>query len=190
MPLNMRKDFYAPLQLPAPESLLDLSQKNKNAAVELAEKVPIETIKKAYKKLALALHPDKNGGSEKSQEQFKKLIEAYEVLSDAETRTVYDRFRIQEASKAFNKTQAQAKAKARAQTKAQAKSQTQAHVKSQTQSHARARTQAWAQAQTSHPAAGFDFSGAMGRENWGYAPVYGQSDHRQYRQPTDFAQRG
>lgn len=50
-------------------------------------------IAKAYKKLALKYHPDKNPeGKEKAEENFKKITEAYEVLNDAEKRKSYDQF--------------------------------------------------------------------------------------------------
>ena len=39
-------------------------------------------IKKAYKKLAMKYHPDRNAGDKKSEEKFKELSEAYEVLSE------------------------------------------------------------------------------------------------------------
>lgn len=50
------------------------------------------TIKKAYRKLAQKYHPDKNPGDKQAEEQFKKITEAYAVLSDAEKRRQYDQF--------------------------------------------------------------------------------------------------
>ena len=49
-------------------------------------------IKKAYRKLALANHPDRNPGDKEAEARFKEASEAYEVLSDAEKRQTYDRF--------------------------------------------------------------------------------------------------
>jgi molecular chaperone DnaJ len=51
-----------------------------------------DAIKRAYRKLALQHHPDRNGGSVEAEEQFKELTEAYEVLKDADRRSAYDRF--------------------------------------------------------------------------------------------------
>jgi molecular chaperone DnaJ len=51
-----------------------------------------EQIKKAYRKLAMKYHPDRNPGDENAVEQFKKVQEAYETLSDASKKTQYDRF--------------------------------------------------------------------------------------------------
>lgn len=51
-----------------------------------------EEIKKAYRKLALQYHPDKNAGNKEAEEKFKKISEAYAVLSDKEKRKQYDTY--------------------------------------------------------------------------------------------------
>lgn len=61
------------------------------------KKASQDDIKKAYRKLALKYHPDRNQGNKSAEEQFKKISEAYAVLGDAEKRKQYDSFGSQEA---------------------------------------------------------------------------------------------
>jgi len=71
-PLADKRDYYEVLGVP----------KNADA----------EAVKKAYRKIALRWHPDKNPGNKEAEERFKEAAEAYEVLADAEKRAAYDRF--------------------------------------------------------------------------------------------------
>ena len=51
-----------------------------------------DAIKKAYRRLAMEYHPDRNQGSPEAEARFKELSEAYEVLKDPDRRAAYDRF--------------------------------------------------------------------------------------------------
>jgi molecular chaperone DnaJ len=54
-----------------------------------------EEIKRAYRKIAMQYHPDRNPGNKEAEEKFKIASEAYEVLRDSEKRNIYDRYGIE-----------------------------------------------------------------------------------------------
>src|ERR687889_2325311 len=51
-----------------------------------------DEIKKAYRKLAMTYHPDRNNGAKDAEERFKEITEAYDVLRDPQKRAAYDRY--------------------------------------------------------------------------------------------------
>jgi len=69
-----------------------LSKKDYYSLLNVARSATADEIKKAYRKLAMQYHPDKNPGDKKSEEKFKEFSEAYEVLSDPKKREMYDQF--------------------------------------------------------------------------------------------------
>ncbi len=67
-----------------------MAQKDYYAVLGIARDADEKAIKKAYRKLALKYHPDKNPGDKQAEEKFKELSNAYEVLSDPQKRKAYD----------------------------------------------------------------------------------------------------
>jgi molecular chaperone DnaJ len=62
------------------------------AILECERTASDDEIKKSYRKLAMAYHPDRNGGSKEAEEKFKAITEAYDVLRDPQKRAAYDRY--------------------------------------------------------------------------------------------------
>ncbi len=60
--------------------------------LEISKDANAEEIKKAYRKMALKYHPDRNPDDKEAEENFKKINEAYEVLSDTQKREIYDKY--------------------------------------------------------------------------------------------------
>ncbi len=69
-----------------------MAKKDFYAVLGVSRTASADEIKKAYRKLAMKYHPDKNPGDKKAEETFKELSEAYEVLSDEKKRQMYDQF--------------------------------------------------------------------------------------------------
>lgn len=79
----------------------DYFEKDYYAALGVSKNATTPEIKKAYRKLARDLHPDKNPGNKQAEEKFKAVSEAYDVLSDDKRRKEYDEARSLMASGAF-----------------------------------------------------------------------------------------
>lgn len=62
------------------------------SVLSVARDASDDDIKKAYRKLAMQCHPDRNGGSKEAEEKFKEITEAYDILRDANKRAAYDRY--------------------------------------------------------------------------------------------------
>jgi len=60
--------------------------------LEVSRSATLEEIKKAYRRLALKYHPDRNPGDKEAEEKFKLINEAYQVLGDEKKRAIYDRY--------------------------------------------------------------------------------------------------
>ncbi len=69
-----------------------MSKKDYYSLLNVPRSATAEEIKKAYRKLAMQYHPDKNPDNKKAEEKFKEFSEAYEVLSDPKKREMYDQF--------------------------------------------------------------------------------------------------
>jgi molecular chaperone DnaJ len=69
-----------------------MSKRDYYEILGVSKSASADEIKKAYRKVAMQYHPDRNPGDKAAEEKFKEAAEAYEVLSDADKRAKYDRF--------------------------------------------------------------------------------------------------
>ena len=69
-----------------------MSKRDYYEVLEISKSASVEEIKKAYRKMAIKYHPDKNPGDKEAEEKFKEAAEAYEVLSDDNKKARYDQF--------------------------------------------------------------------------------------------------
>ena len=67
-----------------------MSKQDYYETLGVSKNADAKTIKKAYRKLAIKYHPDKNPGDKQAEEKFKEAAEAYSVLSDKDKKDRYD----------------------------------------------------------------------------------------------------
>src|ERR1700722_10801418 len=69
-----------------------MAKKDYYATLEVARDASADDLKKAYRKMAMQFHPDRNPGDKQAEARFKEVSEAYDVLKDDQKRAAYDRF--------------------------------------------------------------------------------------------------
>jgi len=69
-----------------------MSQQDYYEALGVSRSAGADEIKKAYRKLAMKYHPDRNPGDAAAEEKFKEIQKAYDVLSDPQKKSAYDQF--------------------------------------------------------------------------------------------------
>lgn len=77
---------------PSPKQLRHMSKRDYYEVLGVSKSASEQELKKAYRRVAMKYHPDRNPGDKEAEEKFKEASEAYEVLSDENKRAAYDRF--------------------------------------------------------------------------------------------------
>ena len=72
--------------------MLNTMKRDYYEVLGVSRKATAEEIKKAYRKLAMKYHPDRNPGNEEAEGKFKEAAEAYEILNNEEKRRIYDQY--------------------------------------------------------------------------------------------------
>lgn len=71
---------------------MDMAKRDYYDVLGVSKSASQDEIKKAYRKVAMQYHPDRNPGNKEAEDKFKEAAEAYEILSDPDKRAQYDRF--------------------------------------------------------------------------------------------------
>ncbi|HEU0141236.1 MAG TPA: DnaJ domain-containing protein, partial [Bryobacteraceae bacterium] len=71
---------------------MNVSKRDYYEVLGVSREADEQSLKSAYRKLALKYHPDRNPGDKSAEEKFKEAAEAYSVLTDPQKRSAYDRF--------------------------------------------------------------------------------------------------
>jgi molecular chaperone DnaJ len=69
-----------------------MSKKDYYEVLGVSKNSSADEIKKAYRKVAMQHHPDRNPGDKESEQKFKEAAEAYEILSDSDKKSRYDQY--------------------------------------------------------------------------------------------------
>lgn len=69
-----------------------MSKRDYYEVLNVSQSASDDELKKAYRRLAMQYHPDRNPGDKEAEEEFKAVSEAYEILADSQRREIYDRY--------------------------------------------------------------------------------------------------
>src|ERR1041385_517348 len=85
-----------------------MAEKDLYSILGVTRDASADELKKAYRKLARRYHPDVNPGNKQSEERFKEISQAHDILSDPEKRKLYDQFGMEGLQAGFDAGRARA----------------------------------------------------------------------------------